>query len=662
MLSPNTVLQGRYSIVKELGQGGMGAVYLAHDNRFQGRPVALKETLVDRARLDLRKQFEREALLLFDLKHQALPRVIDYFSEGQGEFLVMEFVEGRDFSELLARNGGPFDVAQVVAWAEQLLDALAYLHTQDPPVIHRDIKPSNVKLTPKGQVVLLDFGLAKGALMAQSRMLSGSVVAGTPAYAPLEQMNGQGTDVRSDLYSLAATMYTLLSNRLPADAGMRATEILNGRPDPLVSLQEIVPGFSEAMWWTLRSTLSLAKDGRPRSAVEMRAALREALTHAPGQGARATILAGVPVVPDAPRPTEFQGGGHSSVPNSATPTQLAPPVSSGTSANDPHRSTVPGQFQSTMPLTGQPSAPHSAPSAAPPPVSAPPVAHVSAPPPVSVPPPPVSVQPPPQHSAPVSAPPLPAPALPISYGAPEPTIAARPPERSRSGLALLSVGLVALLGAGAVLGYLYYPRTPSPQPAAPVEPAPKPATPTTVAPAPAPAPVYVGAVRWRFERKDGTPIDTQAGPVATGEEFRIRFTSPKDARIYLLAPDAKGTYRAFLTDQPSADTNTKTNAIGPGKDVVFPGLPLTLSVTEGETRFLAVLAGPGDVVPAPLRGPALAALAPADVESLKEMAKDSADSIKTESEYGDISVRRLEGETGTLVFEIVITGRAGGRR
>src|SRR5438067_13809330 len=156
MLSADTVLQGRYRIIRQLGQGGMGAVYEAIDERLD-TTVALKETLFTDEKL--RKQFEREARLLARMHHQALPRVSDHFNEGDGQFLVMQYVAGEDFYEMLTRRNSPFSQEEVLRWGDQLCDALDYLHTQDPQIIHRDIKPQNLKLTARGQIVLLDFGL-----------------------------------------------------------------------------------------------------------------------------------------------------------------------------------------------------------------------------------------------------------------------------------------------------------------------------------------------------------------------------------------------------------------------------------------------------------------------------------------------------------------------
>src|SRR5438477_676387 len=210
MLTEGTILQGRYRIVRQLGQGGMGAVYEAVDERLD-TVVALKETFFVEERL--RKQFEREARLLARLHHQALPRVSDHFNEGDGQFLVMQFVAGVDLFEMLTERNAPFPQVEVARWADQLCDALDYLHTQDPQIIHRDIKPQNLKLTSRGQIVLLDCGLAKGSVGPLTAVTTSASIFGyTPIYAPLEQVQGLGTDARSDLNSLSATLYHLLTN------------------------------------------------------------------------------------------------------------------------------------------------------------------------------------------------------------------------------------------------------------------------------------------------------------------------------------------------------------------------------------------------------------------------------------------------------------------
>jgi len=274
MIAPQTLLQNRYLVISQIGQGGMGAVYVATDQRF-GSTVALKETFfTDPA---LRRAFEREARLLNRLRHHALPRVSDHFLEEEGQFLVMEYIAGDDLWEMLKGQGGAFPLKEVLDWADQLLDALDYLHTQEPPVIHRDIKPQNLKLTPRGQIVLLDFGLAKGnPLQASQATATGSIFGYSRNYAPIEQIQGTGTDTRSDLYSLAATLYHLLTGVTPPDALTRAAAVLNGQPDPLRPANELHNQVTPAVAQVLMRAMSQNAGHRPQTAAAMREELREA--------------------------------------------------------------------------------------------------------------------------------------------------------------------------------------------------------------------------------------------------------------------------------------------------------------------------------------------------------------------------------------------------
>jgi hypothetical protein len=248
----------------------MGAVYKAQDLRLRCT-VAIKETFFSDDRL--RRAFEREAHLLAGLRHPALPRVSDHFKEGAGQFLVMEFIPGDDLEKMVRERGGAFPARTVLEWADQLLDALEYLHTQEPPVIHRDIKPQNLKLS-RGQIILLDFGLAKGTTSQMSRVPTGGSIFGfTPNYAPLEQIQNAGTDARSDLYSLAATLHHLLTGKRPPDALARASSILGNRRDPLSADYEV----SNAVAEVLHRAMALSPEHRPPSAAAMRGDLMTAL-------------------------------------------------------------------------------------------------------------------------------------------------------------------------------------------------------------------------------------------------------------------------------------------------------------------------------------------------------------------------------------------------
>jgi serine/threonine protein kinase len=271
MLSPDTLLQNRYLILRLLARGGMGAVYEARDERL-GNIVALKETLfVDEA---MRMAFHREASILATLRHQALPKVIDHFTEGDGQFLVMEYIRGEDLSMILRINGSPIPPVDALAWAGQALVALEYLHSQRPPVIHRDIKPQNLKLNERGEVILLDFGLAKEAALDTTRAPR-SVRGYTLNYAPLEQIQGTGTDPRSDIYSLAATFYHLMTGVVPPNAVVRATALIEGREDPLRPAHELNTRISRAVSDVLERALTLDRNHRPASAAALRAELQQ---------------------------------------------------------------------------------------------------------------------------------------------------------------------------------------------------------------------------------------------------------------------------------------------------------------------------------------------------------------------------------------------------
>ncbi len=274
MIEEGTLLQKRYKIEKKIGQGGMGAVYVAVDERF-GSVVAIKETLVTDPNLS--KAFEREARLLNNLRHSALPRVSDHFSDDNGQFIVMEYIDGEDLSAMMENKVTAFPIKDVLNWADQLLDALDYLHTQEMPVVHRDIKPQNLKLTPRGQIILLDFGLAKGnPTDARNHTATKSVFGYSRNYASIEQMQGTGTDPRSDIYSLGATLYHLITGVSPVDALTRAMKVLNGDSDPLQLANTVHPQVPYAVADILHRAMSLNSNHRPSSALAMRTMLAEA--------------------------------------------------------------------------------------------------------------------------------------------------------------------------------------------------------------------------------------------------------------------------------------------------------------------------------------------------------------------------------------------------
>ena len=235
-LKSGEVLRDRYRIRRIIGQGGMGSIYLADDLRLEGRQCALKEveheSTTDQELLkENRDQFLREATVLARLDHPNLPKVSDYFSIETRDYLVMDYVPGKDLRTHMieARQSEKFlSEKEVLQWAIQICDALEYLHTQNPPILHRDIKPSNLKVTPSGLVKLVDFGLVK--MLAPGEVTITVIQGqGTALYTPLEQYGGDGahTDVRSDIYAFGSTLYHLLTNAPPADARERFLDPLS---------------------------------------------------------------------------------------------------------------------------------------------------------------------------------------------------------------------------------------------------------------------------------------------------------------------------------------------------------------------------------------------------------------------------------------------------
>lgn len=269
MLPANLLLQNRYRIVRPIGQGGMGAVYEAFDQRL-AQTVALKQIMSGDA-----TAFEREARLLARLRHPALPHVTDHFVDDNGQFLVMDYIPGDDLATALLRRRTFFPRADVCAWADQLLTTLVYLHSQEPPIVHRDIKPSNLKLTQQNQLILLDFGLAKGHTKLTSEPQK-SAAGYTLAYAAPEQIHGAGTDARSDLYAAAATLYHLLTGNRPTDAIQRALLIADGQPDPLWVATSAHHTLSPLLITILQKALALNPANRFADASAMRTAFQAA--------------------------------------------------------------------------------------------------------------------------------------------------------------------------------------------------------------------------------------------------------------------------------------------------------------------------------------------------------------------------------------------------
>ena len=257
-------INDRYRIVKLLGQGGFGAVYRAWDKNLI-KPCALKENLD--VTPEAQRQFEREAVILAGLDHPNLPRVTDHFTVvGQGQYLVMDFVDGEDLQEVLDSFGGPLDESLVLPWVEQICDALDYLHSQSQPIIHRDIKPANIKITPEGKVVLVDFGIAK--VYDEHLRTTIGAQAVTPGYSPFEQYGQGATDSRTDVYALGATIYALLTGQVPPDSIQRMNQ------DTLPPPRRLNPTISRHVDIAIMRALATHPKGRYRRIGEFKSALQ----------------------------------------------------------------------------------------------------------------------------------------------------------------------------------------------------------------------------------------------------------------------------------------------------------------------------------------------------------------------------------------------------
>jgi serine/threonine protein kinase len=260
------ILNSRYRIDEILGQGGMGAVYKALDINL-GVAVALKENLFITD--EYARQFRREATILASLRHSNLPRVTDHFVfEGEGQYLVMDFVEGEDLREYLERNDA-IPEHEALPWFLEICDALAYLHSRIPPIVHRDIKPGNIKITPEKRAILVDFGLAKVADGGVSTTTGAKAM--TPGFSPPEQYGTGPTDARTDVYSLAATLYAALSGVIPEDALERAM----GR-EVLTPVRHWNLNISKGVARAIEKALSISPDERYQTITEFAVALSAA--------------------------------------------------------------------------------------------------------------------------------------------------------------------------------------------------------------------------------------------------------------------------------------------------------------------------------------------------------------------------------------------------
>lgn len=297
MLTIGKILDGRYYIREQIGDGGYGAVYLAQDSRFSGNNlVAVKK--IPQTSEHHNKSFRREADLLYNLGHPNLPKVSNCFQEDGANFIVMDYISGEDLAVSL-RKGKQFSISEVFQIADKVLDALEYLHSST--IFHRDIKPHNIKIDANGKIYLLDFGTAKGNFdeVTVTRQQGQSITGYTPFYAPLEQvlridpnsyflLNSldspnmesfleKKTDARSDVYSLGATLYQLLTRLSPekATSTIRAHAIWSGKSDTLEPVQNWNPDVSDDLAQIIHCSLEIEPEKRFQTAAEFHQALND---------------------------------------------------------------------------------------------------------------------------------------------------------------------------------------------------------------------------------------------------------------------------------------------------------------------------------------------------------------------------------------------------
>ncbi|MBW6471577.1 MAG: serine/threonine-protein kinase [Anaerolineaceae bacterium] len=262
-LQIDSIIQERYRITKILGHGGMGSVYMAIDENIH-IPVAIKENLV--LTENYSTQFKKEAVILAGLRHPNLPRVSDYFYlPGQGQYLVMDYIDGEDLRERIEREEKLPD-KDVIIIGLMICDALMYLHNLSPKVIHRDIKPGNIRITPEGNVILVDFGLVKVFDINQQTATGARAM--TPGYSPPEQYGRGPTDERTDIYSLGATLYAALTGMIPEESLNR----MSGK-EKLTSIKKYRSTISESLDKIIQTALEIDPENRYQTAEEFYMAL-----------------------------------------------------------------------------------------------------------------------------------------------------------------------------------------------------------------------------------------------------------------------------------------------------------------------------------------------------------------------------------------------------
>src|SRR5258707_1352737 len=307
-------LNRRYLIVGQAGRGGMSAVYQAIDIQSGNRRVAIKEMsqghLSDNEIADANARFQQEAYLLSSLQHPNLPHIYDAFNEQGRSFLVMDFIAGKNLLQLLQENNlRPLPVAEVVNYAIQLCDVLAYLHKHAPPIIFRDLKPTNVMVTDNGHIYLIDFGIAR---LFKEGQLQDIVLLGSPGYAPPEQHGSAQTSPRSDLYALGATLHCCLTAKDPYLSKEHFLFSPVRQYNPLVPLE--LDQFIQRL-------VAVDERQRPASALEVQQSLNRIRQQAAGDTVQVS-----PPSPASPAPFYNSYQGPQYAPTVAVGSSVLPPA------------------------------------------------------------------------------------------------------------------------------------------------------------------------------------------------------------------------------------------------------------------------------------------------------------------------------------------------
>ncbi len=239
MAQIGTVIDNKYEVLKQIGQGGMSTVYLAMDKRLnkQWAIKEIKKQARDKNAEIVVQSLIAEANLMKKLDHPALPRIVDIIDNGETIYVIMDYIEGEALTTLLEEYGAqPQDV--VIEWAKQLCRVLDYLHSRTPPIVYRDMKPANIMLRPDGQIKLIDFGIAREY---KEQNLSDTVSLGTRGYAAPEQFGGKGqTDPRTDIYCLGVTLYHLVTGHNPTEPPYELYPIRHWNPNLSGGLETII--------------------------------------------------------------------------------------------------------------------------------------------------------------------------------------------------------------------------------------------------------------------------------------------------------------------------------------------------------------------------------------------------------------------------------------